>query len=130
MVIGILVILFAMAFPIGVDFYTSYQLTSETRLLVALLEQARNRAMVNYYESDHGLYIGASDLVLFQGHSYATRDSAQDQDFPRASYVTITGSSELAFEALAGRTASSTITLTNGRQTKYVYVNQEGQIQF
>lgn len=129
-VIGIFSILFAVALPVGIDFYSNYQLSSESKILVSLLGEARNRAMVNYNESDHGLYFDVNNLLLFQGDNYEFRVTSEDRNFPRTAAVSISGPSELVFSALSGRTASSTYTITDGRRTKFVYVNEEGRIQY
>lgn len=123
-------ILFAVMAPVAVDFYLAYQLKAETQNLVSLLSQARNAAMINRYEKDAGLYIDADRFIIFAGDNYASRDTAQDQDFPRSGAVSISGASEIVFEALAGRTSSTALTLTNGRQNKFIYINEEGRIQY
>lgn len=123
-------ILFAMMTPVAVDFYLDYQLAAETRNVVSLLSQSRNAAMNNRYEKDAGLYIAAGSFIIFAGDNYASRYAAQDQDFPRSGVVSISGISEIVFEALSGRTASTTLTLANGRENKFIYINEEGRIQY
>lgn len=127
-VIGIFLIIFSVGFPIGLDFYLDYQFESEFNLLNSSLQYARNLAMVNHNESDHGLYLDNQNFVIFQGSSFASRVSSQDKTYPRTSVVAITGPSELIFSALSGETASSTYTLNDGRKTRNLYVNSEGLI--
>ena len=126
--IGILAVLFSIAGAIGFNFYMSYQIDSEARLLNALLQQSRNLAMTNNYESDHGVYFDNNEYVLFQGTTFASRDQSKDKTFPRASEIPLVGPNELVFTALSGQTASSTYTLTQGNINRYVYVNAEGLV--
>lgn len=128
--IGIFILLAAIVAPVGLDFYLNYQLVSETRLLTSVLSQARNLAMVNYNQSSHGVYIGSDNFVLFQGGSYASREVSQDRAFPRATAVGVTGPGELVFAALSGRTASTTLTMSDSRKTNIIYINEEGTITF
>ncbi len=127
-VMGIFAILFSIGIPVGWDFYYSYQLDSEAQLLSSVLQYARNLSLVNHNESDHGLYVTSSNLVIFQGSSYAGRTVSQDKTFPRVSAITITGGPELVFSGLSGQTASTTFSVTDGRKTKYVYMNSEGLV--
>ena len=127
-VIGILTIIFALVGPIAYNFYLDYQFDSEYNLLGALLRYSRNLSMVNHNESDHGFYVGVSDLVVFQGASYATRVVSQDKTFPRAAAVSVSGPTEVIFSALSGRTASTTYTVSDGRKNRDIYVNVEGLV--
>ena len=128
MTIGILVILFGMAGAIGFNFYLGYQIDSEARLLNALFQQARNLAMTNNYESDHGVHYDADEYILFQGTTFTSRDQSKDRTFPRTTEISIVGPSELVFTALSGQTASSTYTLTQENINRYIYVNAEGLV--
>lgn len=126
----ILILMFALGAPVVFNFYLDYQLSSEEKILTALLAYTRNFVMSNINQSDHGLYLDAADFIVFQGSSYALRDPSQDKKFPRSSGVNISGLTELTFGALSGRVASSTFTLDDGRKTKYIYLNEEGRIQY
>ena len=130
LVIAILAVITAVAVPIGLDFYLSSQLVSETRLLASIFSRARTLAMINNNESSQGVYISPSEFVLFQGGSYAARETSRDNNFPRAAGISIGGPSEFVFTALSGRAASSTLTLNNGRESTAIYINEEGAINF
>lgn len=127
-VIGLLAVLFALGAPVMFDFYLGYQLDSEYSLLKSLFQQARNLAMVNHNESDHGVLVDSQNFVIFQGTSYAARDTSQDRVFPRAAPVTVSGPSELIFAALSGQTASTTYVVSDSRKSKDIYVNSEGLV--
>lgn len=129
-VIGILAILFAIGLPISINFYFDYILISERDTLVSTLTYARNLALINANESDHGLFLAPNNLVIFQGSSYASRNVSEDKNFPRASAVAISGPNEIVFKSLSSQTASSTYGLSNARRTFNVYVNSEGRIEY
>lgn len=129
MVIGILSFLLAISLPIGFNFYLDYQLDSEANLLDNTLREARNLAMINHHEADHGVYVASDELIVFQGSSYAARDGSQDRIFPRAAGIVISGPAETNFSALSGVTASSTFALTDPRsKTREIFVNPEGLV--
>lgn len=114
--------------PIGWSFYYTYNFNSEVQTLVAVLESARNSAMVNRNESSHGVFIGANDFVLFQGPSYAARDTSQDKSFPRYAAITISGPTEIVFSALAGTTTISSFNIDHRQSSININVNSEGTI--
>jgi len=126
--IGVLTVLFGIAGAIGFNFYMSYQIDSEARLLNSLLQEARNLAMTNNYESDQGVHIDNEEYILFRGTTFASRDQSKDKSFPRTPEISLVGPSELVFTALSGQTASSTYTLTRENINRYVYVNAEGLV--
>ncbi len=128
MAIAIMAIIFALVGPIAFNFYLTYQFDSEYKLLSSLLRYARNLSMVNHNEADHGLFVGVSDFVIFQGSNYATRDVSQDKPFPRSSSIAVAGPTELLFSALSGRAASTTYTVSFSGKSWDVYVNLEGLV--
>ena len=128
--LAIMIVIFALGIPVALNFYKVYQLNSETDFLVALLENSRNSALININESDNGVYIGSNEFVIFQGDDYGTRDVSQDQAFSKSTAITISGAGEVVFESLSGRTASTTLTISNGASTKFIYINEEGRIQY
>ena len=129
LVVAILTILFVLVTPITLHFYQQNQLDSEFNLLQSTLRQARNFSMVNRNESAFGLYIDASNFTVFQGATYASRTASEDLIYPRSQSITIVGPSELNFESLSGRVASSTFTLTNtDSRVRTLFINSEGLV--
>lgn len=128
MVVAIMAIMLAAGLPATFDFYLNYQFDSEYDTAVSAFRLARNLAMVNYNESDHGVYLADEEFIVFQGTTYATRDTSKDRSYPRASVITITGSSELVFTALSGQTASTTYAVSDGRKSRDIFINSEGLV--
>ncbi len=126
--VGIMGAILAIGLPVGLDFYQRHQFDSETSLFISLLESARNSAMVNLRESPHGVYISSDDFIVFQGRSYASRDTSRDQDFSRSGGITFSGPEEIVFAALAGTTTASTFLISYSQGNVTIYVNSEGTI--
>ena len=94
-VAAILIFIITMGAPVTLDFYRNYQIAGERNSFIALLRQARSQSMVHTANSSHGIYIGSDSYTLFEGTSYGTRNQSADQQFPRASNISITGNNEV-----------------------------------
>lgn len=128
-VVGILTIIFGFTIAVGLNFYSSESIIAERDDLVGLLRTARGQAMNDVDESNHGVYVGASQYVLFEGNSYASRKQDFDSVFPRAKGLTIAGLSEVVFNSPQGDSgASGTITMSNDLGNAKINVNNEGRI--
>ncbi len=128
LIVGILVIIFSMGAPITFEFYQNYQLQSEENKFISFLETARNASMTNLNQLPHGVYRDDDNYIIFEGNSFAARNQIQDQNFPRAKTISVSGPSEIIFDSLSGQTVSSVFVFNNGIKSFNVYVNQEGQI--
>lgn len=125
---GIASILFAISLPITFEFYQNYQIASERDTVLSLLREARSQAMINLGNTNHGLYISPTAYTVFQGTSYATRSTALDQTHPRTKAITITGSTEIIFNARSGQTSASIISFSYGTHIYKINVNSEGMV--
>ena len=128
---AIMVSLIGIGLPAGWGFYQTYQFNAEVNVLASLLEQARSAAMANRNESSHGVYLGAAAFILFQGSTYATRNTALDRSFPRNSIIAIAGPTELTFTPLSGQpSASTTYAFTAGQKAWSININSQGAISY
>lgn len=128
--IAIIMIVGGAGLFVGFDQYRGYSLLAERDNLAAMLQRARNQAMTNINEAPHGLSVQSQNFVVFQGASYAARNTAYDEIFPRYALVSTSGINEVVFRQLRGDVAAGTgdINLTNGLKTLTVSVNGEGRI--
>jgi len=126
----ILVILFAVGVFINLGFYRQSVLQADRDTLVVLFKKARSQAMGNVNQSDHGVFVGTSTYVLFQGSSYATRDLNFDEVYAKTPSVTVNGPQEVVFNAIDGLSnVSGTIVLSNeGSRETSIYISGEGRI--
>lgn len=78
-----------------------------------------------------GVYVGAGDIVLFQGDAYTTRDTSADQTMNYSDDIIVTGTTEYVFTARTGRTTAGTLTATNGEgDARTITVNALGMIEY
>lgn len=127
--LGIFAILFAIGLPLSLDSYRNYILNSETSNLVTLIRRAESLALSNVHNSSHGIYIEEDRIILFEGESYAARNTAFDEEFERAEVVSISGPTEIVFSALESKpNAAVSFVLSNLLNVHRVDVNEHGAI--
>ncbi len=123
---------------VSLDTFRGYSFRSERDVVVSVLNKARSQSINNMCfgtactdGKPHGVYFGAAGkYTIFQGASYATRDTALDE-VVNASYkgATVTGTTEVVFAPLSAVVASpATITVTADSHSSVVTVGTEGQV--
>lgn len=128
-VLGLFGVLFGISLPISLDSYRSYILTSETKNLLSVVRRARSLAIANDHGISHGVSLESDRFILFQGSSFAGRDSAFDENYPRSPSVTITGFDEIVFSQISGLpNVTTTITLKNDLNEQTISINEYGTI--
>ncbi len=126
---AIMVAIFAVGAAMDNNFYRRANLSSERDSVVALLARARSEAVNNVDQSQHGLYVASSSYVIFEGGTFASRNTAMDETFPIGNGITASGTKEFAFKALEGSAvATGTLTLIGSDTSFSIRVNQEGMI--
>lgn len=116
--------------PISSSAYKSFLLNAEIEKFVILVRRAENLSIASYREKAHGLAVQGGDLIVFEGASFAARNSDFDEDYNFSESIQISGPSEITFQVLSGRPAASsswTISLNSGIG-KTVSVNEEGAV--
>ncbi|MEK7548914.1 MAG: prepilin-type N-terminal cleavage/methylation domain-containing protein [Patescibacteria group bacterium] len=129
--VAILVLIFGLGGNMGLNFYRQYLREQSKSDLTTILKKARSRAMADINQSNHGVYVGENQYILFQGSSYLSRTTEYDQAFDKASGISASGLDEIVFERFRGNSsASSTIILTDvfTNKTKTIEINYEGRI--
>ena len=110
-VVALLTIVSGLGLIVGMDSYRGYLFRTDRDTLVSLLERARGQAVNNMCIGasctngrPHGVFIdmAGSRYLLFQGATYATRDSAADEVIVASSAIYRSGLSEVVFEQLSG----------------------------
>ncbi len=128
-VLGISLLLLAIIPLTDSQAYRRYLLTSEKDSLVYTLQRARNQAINNVNQAPHGVYIEQNAYILFQGASYASRNSAYDNIIPSSSQISKNGMQEIIFEQLNGNgNTNGLITLSNNSHSLTISINTAGQI--
>lgn len=137
MVIGLIAILGSLGLAASMDSYRGYGFRNERDIIVGALQKARSQAMSNMCfggctdGKPHGVSVQAQQYTIFQGLTYASRNSGYDETVPAASNgMQLNGLSEIVFSQLSGHVANpGTITISDqAGRASLVTINSEGQI--
>ena len=125
----IIAVIFSLGLVFGIDFYRNYAFHSERDVIVSILEKARSRALNNINQEAHGVYFSGANHVIFQGNSYAARNSLFDLIIPKSYSAILSGLNEVVFSQLSGESnASGTITISEDGRISDISINNEGRI--
>ncbi len=145
-VIALITFIAGFAMIVSLDDYRGFSFRNERDVVVAVLQKARSQAMNNMcFEATgvtctdgkaHGAYFGNDgEYVIFQGNSYATRDTAVDEVIEAENAAADTsGFTEVVFERLSGDATTNpsgtrTLTITDDRgRTSVFTVEASGRI--
>lgn len=101
---------------------TQDQLTNQLR-------KAQLYAMMSKQNSNWGVNFSSNTITLYQGNSFATRNTAFDEVFTVNNSVTVSGLSDTNFARMTGipnTTSSVTVSGTGGSKT--ITVNSQGVV--
>jgi type II secretory pathway pseudopilin PulG len=106
--VEILVVIFLISilgfflFSVGLNFYKSQQLESQTQTILQTLRRAQLKAMSVELDSSFGVYFTDQNYILFKGNSYAERDPQYDEVFDLPEIIDVSGLSEVVFLKFEG----------------------------
>jgi prepilin-type N-terminal cleavage/methylation domain-containing protein len=136
-VIGIIAVVTSASLAFSMDDWRSYTFRGDRDLLIAALYKARSQAINNMCFGStctngkaHGVHLQSGGYLVFQGASYAARDTAVDEVIPMTG-STQTSGADIVFAALSGNAtpAGTTLTVTDtGSNTSVITISGEGQI--
>lgn len=128
-IISIIAILASLTLPLGLDFYRSQQLETQSQGILQTLRRAQLKAMSQEGDSQFGVYITNDNYTLFKGNSYLARDAQYDEVFDLPIIINTSGRREIVFSKLEGKpNVTGSIILTNGRDTVTISINEVGRI--
>ena len=142
-VLGILIILMAIALPNLRAFQQNYDLENSMGGIVSSLRLAQGQTVASEGESQYGVYFNTSadpqEYIIFKGESYALRDVSSDVIHKLLKPVVIStidlwGNNEVVFERLTGNASSSSsygkisIKLISDAKTKDIYIGNSGLV--
>ena len=141
-VVGITILFLGLSIPQLRSFQQVSHLQGTGKEVVAALRLAKSRTLASEGALQYGVYFDAistpSQYTLFQGSSYATRDTAKDeiavlQKTIEISAISLGGGNEVVFERVTGSpSAAGTITfrqVADSSRTKVVSVLASGTIE-
>ncbi|MBU1032419.1 MAG: hypothetical protein ABII13_03730 [Patescibacteria group bacterium] len=118
--------------PVAVSFYNNQQVDDMANSLKVTLRRARTFAVAQRNDSRYGVRIEPGSFVLFQGASYAARNTSTQEIFTIPSNLNVTSSrNEFVFSKLYGTsTASSNIVITGlGSRSVTLSVATSGKVE-
>lgn len=133
LVLAISIILFSVIGSLAVNTYPKSQIRSNAAAVTQTIRLAQTYTLSRKYDSAWGVYRTSTDLTLFAGTSYATRNTAHDQIHVFPAGITASGLVEVVFHPLDGTTTDvGTITLTSDATGESVVltVNENGVVSF
>ncbi len=132
--LGLMGMVLATGVLMSTDGFIRARVRSDRDLYVTVLRKARMEAMTGTTEgtppADHGVMTLQDTYVLFEGTSYASRNSAADEFFPRDSYGRDTWNEEVVFAAGSGGVAQEHVRtmVATGTPEYWVLVHTNGGI--
>ncbi len=109
--------------------YRSNSFQTDVNSIVAALQKARSQSINNIDEKPHGVLLNSSNYIIFEGSSYATRDTTKDEALSANPSFTFSGPTEIIFTQLSGESsASGNLVINNGFRTASISFNNEGRI--
>lgn len=126
----VIMILFALILPFGLDFYKSQQLETHTQGILQTLRRAQIKAMATEGDSSFGIYITNDNYTLFKGISYQNRDPQYDEVFDLPTIITINDQpKEFVFSKFEGKPSLiGNIVLNSNDESRIISVNKFGTI--
>lgn len=110
-------------------FFTQNAVTNTSDQLVSSLRKAQMYAMIGKQNGTWGVKYASNQIILFQGTTYATRNSALDEKYDVISQVSITGLNEITFSRTTGTpSATATISVSGNTNTTSITLNSQGMV--
>lgn len=137
---GLVLMVVAFGLIVSFDDYRGFTFRNERDIVVNVIQKARSQAINNMCfgagctdGKAHGVYFGIpGQYVVFQGTSYATRDTAVDEVIEaKDAAAVLTGLSSVVFNRLRADTVTTggtTLTVTQGVRSSVITVEPEGRI--
>lgn len=130
LVIAIIAVVGATTVPVASGFLVRTYLKDKANEISISLKIAQNNSIAGKGDATWGVKIDPSNITLFSGSSYASRNVGFDQVYRIPQSITITPT-EVTFNKLTGNPSSaSTIVLTsNAGDTKTIVLNEVGMVE-
>lgn len=131
-VLAIAFLLFGVIGSIASNTYPKNQLRAQADTVVQTLRTAQSLTIARKNDSVWGVHLTATDMTLFSGIDYPTRDPLYDQVHTFPSGVSVSGLTDVVFNALYGTTSQAgTITVTSDAtsESNTITININGVIE-
>lgn len=130
-VVGLVAVLTVISLPIYTNLQVSTQLNETAAQLTQSVRVARERSLVRYNNSSHGVKFESDRYIIYQGESFATRQIGFDREIMLAAPISLSPnfiSSEVNFTKSFGLpSATGTIIVThNVNGSRNIIINELG----
>ncbi len=130
-VICIFLLLGAIFWPIGANFFSQELASKGQQQIIWILKQARANAINQKNNSAFGVYLEKGQATLFQGDNYTDRITSEDIIYTLPKIVTIVDLNEIVFEPNTGQVSTpGTIKLNSPSLSREIVINQLGVIDY
>ena len=132
-VFTIALLMFSLIGTLSTNTYPKSQLRSNALMVAQTLREAQTFTISQKHDSVWGVHIAGGTMTLFAGTTYLMRNALYDRAHLFPSGISISGLTDVVFEALRGTTLQSgTITLTSvaTSETITVTINQNGNVSY
>ncbi len=127
LVISIILIIGTFSVIFFSRFLTQNAVANTQDQLIGELRKAQVYAMMGRQNGNWGVRFGSNKITLFQGNSYALRNTAFDESFSENATISISGFSEIVFTKTTGLPSTfATYTIIGNDSLKQVTVNSQG----
>ncbi|HSW87942.1 MAG TPA: hypothetical protein VLG12_02145 [Candidatus Saccharimonadales bacterium] len=128
-VIGITMVIGVTAVPFYSRFFTQNAVANTVDQLAAELRKAQMYSMTSKKTGQWGVAFNNSTITMFNGASYAARNTTFDEKFSVDSPVTISGFTEVTFTHGTGTpSAVQSITVLGNNNSRIISVNALGVV--
>lgn len=130
--VAIIALLAGVSMPIYASYANRNDLEIATQSIVRSLRRAQTYSRAVNYDSQWGVSMQTTGVVVFKGATYASRDAAFDELTVIPVNVTNTGLTEVVFSKMLGvPSTTGTINLsTINNDTRAVTINAEGMVNY
>ena len=130
LVIAILGIVSSSSSPFFSRFLHQNSVSTVAFSLISHLRRAQFNAMMSMRNSSWGVAYQSSKIILFQGNSFSSRNSAFDEVFEIPPSVSVSGLSEIIFQKRTGLPqTTATVIISSIGTTKTITVNNQGVVE-
>lgn len=129
LVIAIVTVIGTFSVVLFSRFLTQNSVANTQDQLVGQLRKAQIFAMMGKQNGNWGIRFGSNKITLFQGNSFAARNTAFDETSSVNSNISITGFTEVVFTKKTGLPSTTgTYTITGNDTAKQIIINSQGVV--
>ena len=127
--VALLAMILAISLPLGQEYLNKNELENAKTLITQTIRSAQANAKAGKADAQWGVRINDNAITLFQGNSYATRNTSVDVVITWSDRFDATGVSELVFSKYnALPSTTGTITITGFELTSEITINTQGNL--